>query len=41
VAAWLGWLAERETGALAAGRVYVDLWAATWLDDGAYAGHAR
>ena len=32
VAAWLGWLAERETGALAAGRVHVDLWAATQLD---------
>ena len=29
VAAWLGWLAERETDALAAGRVHVDLWAAT------------
>jgi hypothetical protein len=26
VVAWLGWLAGRETGALAAGRVYVDLW---------------
>jgi hypothetical protein len=35
VAAWLGWLAERDTYALAAGRVHVDLWAATQLDDGA------
>ncbi len=35
VAARLGWLTERETGALAAGRVHVDLWAATQLDDGA------
>jgi Phage integrase, N-terminal SAM-like domain len=35
VAAWLGWLARRETGALAAGRVHVDLWAATQLDGGA------
>jgi integrase/recombinase XerD len=29
VTAWLGWLAERDTGALAAGRVHVDLRAAT------------
>ena len=35
VVAWLAWLAERETGALAAGRVHVDLWAATQLDNGA------
>ena len=35
VVAWLGWLAARETGALAAGRVHVDLWAATQLDAGA------
>ena len=35
VVAWLGWLAGRETGALAAGRVHVDLWVATQLDDGA------
>jgi integrase/recombinase XerD len=35
VVAWLGWLARRETGALAAGRVHVDLWAATQLDGGA------
>ena len=27
--------ADQETGALAAGRVHVDLWAATQLDDGA------
>ncbi|HJY57807.1 MAG TPA: hypothetical protein VJ418_15630, partial [Streptosporangiaceae bacterium] len=31
VVAWLGWLAERETEVLAAGRVHVDLWAATQL----------
>jgi integrase/recombinase XerD len=35
VMAWLGWLATRGTGALAAGRVHVDLWAATQLDAGA------
>ena len=35
VAAWLGWLAERDTDVLAAGRVHVDLWAATQLDAGA------
>ena len=35
VVAWIGWLTERETDALAAGRVHVDLWAATQLDDGA------
>ena len=35
VVAWLGWLTERETDALAAGRVHVDLWAATQLDSGA------
>ena len=29
VVAWLGWLTERETDSLAAGRVHVDLWAAT------------
>jgi hypothetical protein len=33
--AWLGSLAERETGTLAAGRVHVDRWAATRLDTGA------
>jgi integrase/recombinase XerD len=41
MAAWLGWLAARDTGALAAGRVHVDLWAATWLDDGAAASSVR
>ena len=41
VAAWLGWLAERDTGALAAGRVHVDLWAATQLDAGASAASVR
>ena len=41
VAAWLGWLAERDTGALAARRVHVDLWAATWLDKGAAASSVR
>lgn len=41
VAAWLGWLAEREIDALAAGRVHVDLWAAAQLDDGAAASSAR
>ena len=41
MAAWLGWLAERETDALAAGRVHVDLWAATQLDDGAAAASVR
>ena len=41
VVAWLGWLAGRETGALAAGRVHVDLWAATQLDAGAAASSVR
>ena len=41
VAAWLGWLAERDASALAAGRVHVDLWAATQLDDGAAASSVR
>ena len=41
VAAWLGWLAGRDTGALAAGRVHVDLWAATQLADGAAASSVR
>ena len=40
VAAWLGWLA-RGAGALAAGRVHVDLWAATQLDAGATASSVR
>lgn len=35
VVAWFGWLTERKTDALAAGRVHVDLWAATQVDDGA------
>jgi integrase/recombinase XerD len=39
--AWLGWLADRDTGALAAGRVHVDLWAATQLDAGAAASSVR
>ena len=33
MAAWLGWLAERDTEVLAAGRVHVDLWAAVQLDE--------
>jgi site-specific recombinase XerD len=41
VAAWLGWLAERDIGVLAAGRVHVDLWAATQLDAGAAASSVR
>jgi hypothetical protein len=41
VAAWLGWLAARRTGALAAGRVYVDLRAATQLDAGSAASSVR
>jgi integrase/recombinase XerD len=41
VVAWLGWLAGRETAALAAGRVHVDLWAATQLGDGAAASSVR
>ena len=41
MAAWLGWLAGRDTGVLAAGRVHVDLWAATWLDAGAAASSVR
>ena len=41
VAVWLGWLAERGTGALTAGRVHVDLWAATQLDAGAAASSVR
>jgi integrase/recombinase XerD len=34
VVAWLGWLTEREADALAAGRVHLDLWAATQLGEG-------
>ena len=41
VTAWLGWLAGRGTGALAAVRVHVDLWAATQLDAGAAASSVR
>jgi integrase/recombinase XerD len=41
VTAWLGWLAERDTDVLAAGRVHVDLWATTWLDAGAAASSVR
>jgi hypothetical protein len=41
VVAWLSWLAGREADALAAGRVHVDLWAATQLDDGAAAASVR
>ncbi len=40
VAACLGWLAGRDTGALAAGRVH-DLWAATQLGEGAAASSVR
>ena len=38
---WLGWLDQRDTGVLAAGRVHVDLWAATQLDDRAAASSVR
>jgi integrase/recombinase XerD len=41
VLAWLAWLADRETGVLAAGRVHVDLWAATQLGAGASASSVR
>ena len=41
VVAWLGWLAGRDTGVLAAGRMHVDLWAATQLDAGAAASSVR
>jgi len=41
VVAWLNWLAARETGALEAGRVHVDPWAVTQLDDGAAACSVR
>ena len=41
VVAWLGWLTGRDTGVLAAGRVHVDLWAATQLDAGAAASSVR
>jgi site-specific recombinase XerD len=41
VVTWLGWLAGRTTGALAAGRVHVDLRAAARLDGAATASSAR
>jgi integrase/recombinase XerD len=41
VVAWLGWLAERDTDALAAGWVHVDLWAAAQLGVGASASSMR
>jgi site-specific recombinase XerD len=41
VTAWLGWLADRDTDVLAAGRVHVDLWAATQLDAAAAASSVR
>src|SRR5262245_57983477 len=39
--AWLGWLGQRQTGALAAGRVHVDMWAAGQLGGGAAAAGVR
>ena len=41
VLAWLAWLTARDTGVLAARRVYVDLWAATQLGAGASAASVR
>ena len=41
LAAWLSWLSARGTDALGAGRVHVDLWAATHLDAGAAASSVR
>ena len=41
VMAWLGWLADRETDVLAAGRVHIDLWAATQLHAGSAAASVR
>ena len=41
VAACLAWLAGRDAGVLAAGRVHVDLWAAAQLDAGAAAASVR
>jgi hypothetical protein len=38
---WVAWLADRGTDVLAAGRVHVDLWAATQLGDGAAASSVR
>lgn len=39
--AWVSWLGGRDAEVLAAGRVHVDLWAATWLDTGAAASSVR
>jgi site-specific recombinase XerD len=39
--AWLGWLGQRQTGALAAARVHVDMWAAGQLGGGAAAASVR
>jgi len=41
VVAWVGWLGQRQTGALAAARVHVDMWAAGQLGDGAAAASVR
>jgi len=41
LASWTGWLGERGTDVLGAGRVHVDLWAATHLDAGAAASSVR
>ena len=41
VRGWLGWLAERGTDVLDAGRVHVDLWAAGQQDQGAEAASVR
>src|SRR5262245_40824415 len=41
VAAWLGWLGQRHTGALGATRVHVDMWVAGQLGGGAAAASAR
>src|SRR5262245_26045392 len=41
VAAWLGWLGQRHTGALGAARVHVDMWVAGQLGGGAAAASAR
>ena len=41
VRGWLGWLAERGTDVLDAGRVHVDLWAAAQQDHGAEAASVR
>ena len=41
VRGWLGWLAERGTDVLDAGRVHVDLWAAAQQDQGAEAASVR